>query len=156
MGAIRRNSALYFVACLDSLCGIFKAFYLGLPLRMPRNSLSPQYGHTGASPLVRCRGSTAVSLSWTPQRVPPRRTSSNTCCDLVRGSLPPCGQSRGSLSTNLTLFSYGPSRRATRSWCGPPRVKYGRRFLQSDESHPVASEGLPRQGRLYTRRRFLP
>ena len=62
-----------------SVRDLFKASYLGLPLRTPRNALSPEYGHPGASRLVRCRGSNAVSQSRTLQRVPPRRTSSKTC-----------------------------------------------------------------------------
>ena len=78
MGAIRRTSALYFVACLDSLHGLFKASYLELPFGTPRNALSPVYDNPETSPLVRCRGSTAISLSRTSQRVPPRRTSSIT------------------------------------------------------------------------------
>ena len=73
-----------------------------LPLGMPRNPLSPEYDHPGASPLVRCRGSTAVSLSRTPQRVPSHRTYSSTCFYRAPGSLPPYGQSRDSGSTDLS------------------------------------------------------
>ena len=48
MGAIRRTSALYFVACLDFLRGLFKASDLKLLFGTPRNALSPEYGHSGA------------------------------------------------------------------------------------------------------------
>ena len=83
--------------------------------RNTRNALSPEYGHSGASPLVRYRGSTAVSLSRTPRNFPPRRTSSNICCDLAPGSWPPYGRSRDSCSTESTPFSCGPYRKPTRS-----------------------------------------
>ena len=101
IGTIHRNSASLSFSCLDSNRGILEASYLDPPLIMPRNALSPEYGHPGASPLVRCRGSTADSLSRTPQRVSPRCTSSNTCFYRAPGSLPPYGQSGGSSSTDL-------------------------------------------------------
>ena len=57
----RRNSPnLGALLCCQlglSLRGYFKASYLGPPLGTPCNALSPEYGHSGASPLVRCRGS---------------------------------------------------------------------------------------------------
>ena len=125
MGTIRRTSALYFVACLDSLRGLFNGSHLGLPLETLCNALSPEYGHPGASLLVRCRGSNAISLCRMPQRVSPRRIFSNTRCDLAPSSSPPYGRSRGSGSTALTLFFCRPYRRPTRSSYGSPRVKSG-------------------------------
>ena len=114
MGANCRTSALYFVVCLDTIRGFSEASYLELPLGTPRNGLSPEYDHPGVSPLVRCRGSTMVSLSRTPQRVPSRRTSSSTCFYRAPGSLPPYGQSRGSGSTDLSPSSCRPCKRPTR------------------------------------------
>ena len=135
MGAIHCISALYLVACLDSLRDPFKSSYLELPFGTPRNALSPECDHPGASPLVRYRGSTAVSLSRTPQRVPPRRTSSNICCDLAHGSLQSYGRSSGSGITDLTPFSCGPYRRPTRSVGISPtptlRLRHGRQSQDS-------------------------
>ena len=70
---------------------LFTASSWGPPHEMPRSALSPENDRPGASPLLRCRGSTADSL-----------------CRL-------CGQSQGSGSAGLTPFSCAPHRIPTRS-----------------------------------------
>ena len=75
--------------------------------------VSPGYSRPGAYPVLRHRGSIEVSLCTTPRRSPLLCTSSNSCFGRAPGSPPPCGQSQGSESTNLSPSYDGPCRRPT-------------------------------------------
>ena len=74
----------------------------------PRSALSPGYDRTGASPLLRCKGSTAVSQCSLPRCVPLHRIFSSSCYGLAPGSTPLCGQSQGIGNTSSNcLFKRG-------------------------------------------------
>ena len=149
MGAVRRTSALFCPACMPFIRDLSKASYLGVP---------PERNRPVAYSVLRRRHSIAASLCRSPQRVPPRRTSVDSCSHRAPGNPPPCGQSQDcktAIAAVALRLSPDPTADPRAPNVSRLEQHQGARFLQSDDSLLCASKRPLRHRHLHFRWRFL-